>query len=596
MEIKTIGTPVRSVNWVRLFPTRGADGSDCLVAPMGQQADNLFVLKINPQTGVLKQFKADVEESHYPTAAILSRDGRIYIGAAYSGHLFVFDPKQETLENLGAINLPEDTFPCRIDEDADGVLWIGCYGSAGLTSYDPATATFTRHGQMDDVDMYCYPLAAPDGTIACEIKMTVPHVVVFDPATGIRRAVGPMVPKEDGGNAVLVRTADGTLHIQSSEGNYRLDGFNVTPVNEIPEPEPLPTLSDGSSAFFTDAASQQYRTIAIRQPATGDTRTLTIDYNAAGSSLFLLHKGPDDSLYGSSILPLHLFRHEPETGAMADLGQCSTATGEVYSMGNLDGKLYMCSYPAAKLSAFDPSQPYNFGTEPDSNPRDVGRMDGASYRPRAMVTGPLGRVWTAAVPDYGIWAGPLSWFDPATEQFGTYRDIAGAASCWSLAWLEAQESIAVGTTTMGGSGTQPRVEKASLFLWDYKDEQKLWEGTPDSLVTSINALLCGPDGRLYGTAYGEGTSPKLFVFDPEAWTFGTLISLPPGFPLDGGLQTGPDGMVYGFTRSCLYRLNPDDLTITEIIRKPDAFQIPGPIIGRTIYFAKVQEVFGVDLF
>ncbi|SVC99964.1 uncharacterized protein METZ01_LOCUS352818, partial [marine metagenome] len=82
MKIKTIGTPVRSVNWVRLFPTQDADGSDCLVAPMGQQADNLFVLKINPHTGGLKQFKAEVEESHYPTAATLSRDGRIYIGAA----------------------------------------------------------------------------------------------------------------------------------------------------------------------------------------------------------------------------------------------------------------------------------------------------------------------------------------------------------------------------------------------------------------------------------------------------------------------------------------------------------------------------------
>ena len=281
---------------------------------------------------------------------------------------------------------------------------------------------------------------------------------------------------------------------------------------------------------------------------------------------------------------------------MNDLGQCSTATGEVYSMGNLDGKLYMCSYPAAKLSTFDPSQPYNFGTEPDSNPRDVGRMDEASYRPRAMVTGPLGRVWTAAVPDYGIWGGPLSWFDPETEQFGTYCDIAGDASCWSLAWLEEQEAIAVGTTIMGGSGTQPRVEKASLFLWDYKDEQKLWEGTPDEVATSINALLCGPDGRLYGTAYGEGTPPELFVFDPRARTFGPLIPLPPGSPLDGGLQTGSDGMIYGFTRSCLYRLNPDDLTITEIIREHDAFQIPGPIIGRTIYFAKVQQVFGVDLF
>ena len=61
--------------------------------------------------------------------------------------------------------------------------------------------------------------------------------------------------------------------------------------------------------------------------------------------------------------------------------------------------------------------------EADSNPRDLGRLEEVSYRPRAMVTGPMGRVWIASVPDYGLWGGPLSWFDPGTEAFGTYRDI-----------------------------------------------------------------------------------------------------------------------------------------------------------------------------
>ena len=64
---------------------------------------------------------------------------------------------------------------------------------------------------------------------------------------------------------------------------------------------------------------------------------------------------------------------------------------------------------------YDPSLPYRFGMAADSNPRDLGRMDEVSYRPRAMVTGPMGRVWVASVPDYGLWGGPLSWFDPVTE-------------------------------------------------------------------------------------------------------------------------------------------------------------------------------------
>ena len=83
--IHEVGVPVRSVNWVRLFPTRDQDGQDCLVAVMGQQADNLMVVKIDPETGATKQCNANVPESNYPTAAMCSRDGRIYIGAAHSG-------------------------------------------------------------------------------------------------------------------------------------------------------------------------------------------------------------------------------------------------------------------------------------------------------------------------------------------------------------------------------------------------------------------------------------------------------------------------------------------------------------------------------
>jgi streptogramin lyase len=588
--IQTIGIPVRSVNWVRLFPALGRDGRDCLVAVMGQQADNFMVVQIDPDTGATTQTAAALHDSNYPTAAVRSRAGTIYIGAAHAGHLFRYDPKTGVLEDLGAINPPDDIFPCRIDEAPDGALWIGCYGTAGLTRYDPTTGVFTRCGRMDETDMYCYPLAAPDGTVACEIRVTRPHIVVFDPRTGAHRPVGPVVSKEEGGMVSLIRAQDGALYFDSSAGKFRLNRFEAIPVDTLPEPEPPPTMSDGSVAAFSDAASQRYRTVAITSPKIGAVRELPISYEAAGSALFLVHHGPDDALYGSSVLPLHLFRYDPDTGELADLGACSTAAGEAYSMGNLEGRLYICSYPAARLSVYDPARPYRFGTDPDSNPRDIGRMDEVSYRPRAMVTGPLGRVWTASIPDYGLWGGPLSWYDPRTERFGTYRDIAGAASCWSLAWLREHDLLAVGTTIQGGTGTQPRVRQATLFLWDYKGERKVWEGDPGRPTASINALAVGGDGRLFGTLSGGDAPPELFVFDPGTRTFTHRLALPEGRPLDLGLQVGPDGMIYGFTASCLYRLNPSDLTVTPLIQEKDAFQVAGPMRGDTIYFGKVHEL------
>ena len=146
-SIQTIGIPVRSVNWVRVFPTLDAEGRDCLVAVMGQQAAGFTIVKIDPDTGGTSQVTASDPTANFPTSALRSRDGRIYVGAAYAGHLYRYDPASEQLDDVGAINLPDDTFPCNMDEDPDGVIWIGCYGSAGLTSYDPSTGE--RSSAMD---------------------------------------------------------------------------------------------------------------------------------------------------------------------------------------------------------------------------------------------------------------------------------------------------------------------------------------------------------------------------------------------------------------------------------------------------------------
>ena len=260
-----------------------------------------------------------------------------------------------------------------------------------------------------------------------------------------------------------------------------------------------------------------------------------------------------------------------------------------YSMANMDGRMYICSYPGAMLSVYDPSRPYVFGKDPDSNPRELGRVDEVSYRPRSMVAGPLGRVWTASVPNYGMWGGPLSWYDPATERFGTYRDIAGEASCWMLAWLSGHGLLAVGTTIDGGTGTQPRVDQATLFLWDYEAEEKVWESTLSVPATAISALAISDEGLLYGTAAGK-TGSFLFAFDPDDRHFVHTTSLPGGRPLDHGLQTGPEGSMYGFTTGCFFRFDPSTSALTTIHEEPGAFQNTGPMDEDGVYFTKKHEL------
>jgi hypothetical protein len=109
-------------------------------------------------------------------------------------------------------------------------------------------------------------------------------------------------------------------------------------------------------------------------------------------------------------------------------------------------------------------------------------------------------------------------------------------------------------------------------------------------VSAFNALLVGPDGKLYGTARATGTTPEIFVFNPASREFVARIALPQGEPLDLGLQNGPDGKMYGFTGSCIYRIDPESLTIKVIASDAKGFRVAGPILGKDIYFATGHQL------
>lgn len=591
--IREIGVPVRAVNRAHLYAGHNKDGRPCVYATMSQQAKNFFVLQINPQTGTCRQFSVEPAESNYTTAVLMSRTGRLYIGAAHSGRLFCFDPVVDGLLDLGEIHAGAAIFPCRIDEDSQGRLWIGSYGTADLTCYDPATATFERLGRMDDTDMYCYPLVNSDDTIASLIMMTRPHVVVFDPTTGKKTVVGPVAEK--GKDTLgMHRGEDGCLYIESSLGDYRIDGTVAVPIEKaVPAPTTRVVLADGSVCRFADADTDINQTLEVSS-RDGQVQTFDLSYEASGTDIFCLHAGPDQCLYGSSVLPEHLFRFNPQDQELSDLGVCSVSRGEAYSMANLDDKLYIASYPAARISVYDPAQDYCFGETEKANPRDLGRIDKISYRPRSTLAGPLGCIWTASIPDYGQWGGPLSYYNPQTTEKKAYYRIVGDASCYVLAHLAELGLIAVGTSIVGGSGTQPKVEQAGLFLWDYQAEEKVWEGTLERPITAFNALIVGPDRLLYGTLQG-GEEAEIFVFDPVAQTFKERTSLPSGKPLDLGMQNGPDGMIYGFTTTGIYRFDPISLLVQEVVRPETGISVAGPIIAAQIYFASGHRLCAVQI-
>jgi hypothetical protein len=251
------------------------------------------------------------------------------------------------------------------------------------------------------------------------------------------------------------------------------------------------------------------------------------------------------------------------------------------------------------LSVYDPGKPYHFGDRPDDNPQDMGRMDDISLRPRAMLTGPLGRVWTGSYPAYGTWGGPLACYDPKTGEKKSYRHILQDQSVVSLAWVESLGLIAGGTSVEGGSGTRPKADEAALFLWDPAAEKSVWVRSPRQGTRAINTLVTGPDGMTYGICYGRNVQRKdfreIFVFDPKERKFVWHYDIPEGGAHDISLQVGADGNIYGQTTQVVYRIKPAERQIEVIAEVPEGIGIPGPLVGKTLYYAKGPRLRAIEL-
>ncbi|MHB9106063.1 MAG: hypothetical protein ACYDCO_03305 [Armatimonadota bacterium] len=607
VKVREIGVPVKSASHVQLFVGEHADGSPALYATMAQVGAPFFVIDIDLQTGHCTKFLADLEHAMEAVSAHWSERLKVlYAGSCYTGHLHRFDPRTGRVEDLGPINPAKHElacFPCSMDEHPDGTLYIGSYNGCDLTRFDPATGEITRYGRMDETDMYLYVQCGSDGTVAALVKMMRPHVVAFDSATGEHRTVGPVADKSAGtGNVELIKGADGLLYINSHEGDFRVSGLEAIPVEQAPEPMPAKALPDGTIYRWLDSAVFEHRKLELTAPD-GTMRVLQLDWEGDGTDIMFCHTGPDGLVYGSSMLPEHLFRHNPATGEMIDFGACSTSGGEAYTMGNLDDKLYIASYPKAMLSIYDPAKPYRFGADAEANPREVGRPDEVAYRPRGLATGPAGKVWIASQPDYGTWGGTLASYDPETNTFASHRHLIQDCSCQSMTYLEEDDLLLVGMAIEGGTGTQPKAEKAGLVLWDPQQDCKVWEGHFGLSINTVEDVRAVGDGLAYAVMVlnGEGERPGLYLLDmrkKEIVGCHPLTDPPHGWTV-WGTQTMfvHRGYLYGVTLRTVYRapLGTVDVEVYWEAGEGNAPQGGGALVGDTWYFPTAHRLRALEL-
>lgn len=644
--VRDLGVPVRGVNWGRLHAGATADGHPSILVSFGQNNGGLFVCEVDFVTGHCRQFAAkDTAASTFPTASLRSlRTGALYIGSAWDAHLHRFDPAhpEHGLEDLGRLDPDDAIFPTGITEAADGSLFIGMCNGARLVRFDPGTGGFTRLGRMDATDNYLYPLAGDDGSLAALVKVVRPHLVVIDPATGEHREAGPAIVDTTDKTQFLkfFKGVDRRLYLDSHAGKFRVDGMNLTPVDVLPVEMPgihsaythhyqAPLVMPGGwmAQFLDDndvGAGAPRKILLTNTDPRVASRTLTLDWQGGGANLHVMDAGPGGKLFGSAYMPNHLFSASLDGRELSDLGKHTFAMGEAYSLATIDGKVYLGSYPEARLSVYDPVRPLHFGTGASDNPRDLGRLDAIGYRPNALIVVPdlfsvasakeSDRLWMGSGPDYGLVGGTLAWFDPRTGEKKSHRGIVPETSPASLLWLPELKQILVGLSIECGTGAKVKRLTGEFALWDPREDRLAWAGDLGLTNLADVCSLAPAGGGLVYALVGRGDhilsqgapaiTPRLVLLDPvkrrvvaEAW-------LPEDFgPLSWhglfSLRVGPGGAVYGATAYCVFRIKPGTCAVERLWQSgtprkqdgtvwltndPNAIDVVGPIVGQQFYF------------
>lgn len=588
LAFRSIGAPVREgISWGSYVGPGKTGKMDTIYIVLGRYKESVSILAVHPDTGEIRQFNGPLSDEMGSWGFTIDHENRIYLGTYYHAHLLRFDPKTETWEDLGRPAGESESFICALTTAPDGKIWGGTFPSAKLFSFDPKTGQTRDFGRMDEKEFYCYPTAGSDGLIYCAIRFAKTDIVVFDPVTETKRSLLSSEERMSGW-LNLIRGEDGKVYAKLPAGKwFRIDdGRTLLEVSESRIPFPKRTLPDGRQFHVSDS-----QFLKIRHPVTKEEQEISLRHQASGAFLFMIHSGPDGKIYGSSMLPLRLFVYDPGDRTLTNLGKASHATGQIYSMGSYDGKLYLCAYPSARLSVFDPKKPVRFGDGEEANPRDLGPMGERQDRPRAMVAGPHGKLYIGSYPDYGLHGGAISVYDLKKNERRVYRNVIPNQSISSLVYIESLDLIAGGSSVRGGGGTRALEKEAKLILWDPKEEKKIFEVIPVPEAKTILSLAATPDGLVYGITDNE----KVFLFDPMRREVIRAFDLGLKKPIEVSLQMGPDGLLYGLTHEMIFFIKPGKDEVFPMAKPPVPITSGMAILGRWIFFGSHANLYEFEI-
>lgn len=600
---ESLGIPVRKAGLMGVLVGPGpSEGTERIYFNFRQDGGKLFLVAVDPETGNSEQFNSPAGTGAW--GFIVGPDQKIYLGTHEgpdpqdSGQMLVFDPKHPE-QQIQIVGRPaeSESYLWQFAVGPDNKIYGCTFPSAKLVAYDPATGAMQDLGVMDETQQYTRNICVgADGKVYLGIGYGRANVVVYDPATKEHRGILLEQYRSDPlqTTASVSKGVDGNVYVsaitvvekdgQKTAGSATLlvqDGQLVEATN-VPAMVDFRTLKDGRRVL-NEHMDGKYDLVS----ADGATEHRTFTYAGDGAGLFIVANGPLGRIYGGTFMPNEMFWYDPASGELQNPGNPTEVGGEMYSMLDHHGLLYVCAYPGSFLSKWDPAKPWNYGRGADNNPQGYGPLGPGHLRPRAMIHGPGEMIYIGSYPEYGMHGGSLGVWDPALEKLiENYHPLIENQSVTALVYDEKTGLIFGGTSTQGGGGTTPIAKEAKFFAFDPKEKKLMLEIAPVPESPYIRAL-CQVGRKLFGIASGD----TLFVVDADTREVVHTGSLGVGSVLDCSLAPWKDGMLYGVASSKIFRLHPDTYAVDVLAEFPRTIRCGFAIDDHGIYFGERAELF-----
>ena len=351
-----------------MVPAETEDGRTLLIASPTDAGARGYLLVTDMGSGETMQYfcPEDVRQSD-PFGALLHSNGKYY--HAQGPILLEFDPAAGEFTFHGRPSTQTGPYLC-FTEGLDGTVWAGGVYNTGLISYDPQTQEMTDHGRMDETEQYLSYLADDDaGWIYCGIGTSRSNIVAYNPATGERRSLidddlravgtGYVEPLADG-SAYGSIGADLKLHLYDGVATPVANREELAArrdVRDLHYGSMVRELPDGRQVRRYDLYE---RVIAVLDPETDEITRYTFDYESGGANITSLGPGPQNTVFGSTSHPMHLFRLDAGSGDLGDMGPVPQVGGgnfcAITSLGDL---VFGVQYAAGQLWQYDTALPWS---------------------------------------------------------------------------------------------------------------------------------------------------------------------------------------------------------------------------------------------